>query len=607
VPPEDTPDRAPTRTAARPAALSVARIAARANEGQPVALSTHPAAQARRFASVVEGTTDLVLMVTADGAPLYANAAAQEILDLRPVEGRWPEVDVTEALPAWSRRVLEEEIVPALRVSTSWSGELAVRTPAGEEIPISAVVVAHRDRDGAVEYVTAICRDISERKGFEQRLAHQATHDALTGLPNRVLLLDRLAVAMSRRPRHHQPLAVLFCDLDQFKVVNDSLGHDIGDRLLTTVAARLAAVVRPGDTVARFGGDEFVILCDDLGNEDVALSIAERVARVLTEPIDVGARELVVSTSIGIAFHRPDHHRPEDLIRDADAAMYRAKERGRNRYEVFNDRLRERALIRLETERALRQALEHKELSIFYQPKIDLTDGSIQGVEALLRWRHPDRGLLLPGEFIALAEETGMIVPIGTWVLLESCRQMQKWQVRYPSVEAWDLSVNLSARQLADDVVDAVVGVLDATGFDPARLVLEMTESVLMADAAETVLLLRSLKTLGVRLAVDDFGTGYSSLAYLRRFPVDVVKIDRAFVAGLGENLDDIEIVRLVTTLAKTLRLEAVAEGVESQAQVEQLLALGCTKAQGFHLAAPMAPGAIESMLAVRSVDRSAM
>jgi diguanylate cyclase (GGDEF)-like protein/PAS domain S-box-containing protein len=562
--------------------------------------------QQRRLGDLPPWWRDLVLMVTADGVPLYANAAAQDVLDLRQVDGRWPSVDVTEAMPAWSRRVLEEDIVPTLRISSTWSGELAVRDRHGEEIPISAVVVAHRDRAGAVEYVTAICRDISERKGFEQRLAHQATHDALTGLPNRVLLLDRLAVAMSRRPRHHQPLAVLFCDLDQFKVVNDSLGHDVGDRLLTTVAARLAAVVRPDDTVARFGGDEFVILCDDLGNEDVALSIADRVARVLTEPIDVGARELVVSTSIGIAFHRADHRRPEDLIRDADAAMYRAKERGRNRFEVFNDRLRERALIRLETERALRQALERKELCVFYQPKMDLTDGSIRGLEALLRWRHPERGLLLPGEFIALAEETGMIVPIGTWVLLEACRQMQKWQRRYPGCESLDLAVNLSARQLAHDVVDAVVGVLDATGFDPARLVLEMTESVLMADAAETVLLLRALKTLGVRLAVDDFGTGYSSLAYLRRFPVDVVKIDRAFVAGLGENPDDLEIVRLVTTLAKTLRLEAVAEGVESQIQVDQLLALGCDQAQGFYLAAPMAPPAMESMLAQRSLGLAA-
>ncbi|MGE3324180.1 MAG: putative bifunctional diguanylate cyclase/phosphodiesterase [Acidimicrobiia bacterium] len=564
----------------------------------------HPAVQARRFASVVEGTTDVVVMVAPNGQPFFVNAAARELLDLGADDPLPSELDLLTYVPSWVRPVVIDEIAPLITVGGTWSGELAVRCPDGTEVPMSVVVMVHLDRHGQVEYIAATGRDISERKGFERRLAHQATHDALTGLPNRVLLLDRLAMAMARR--QHGTLAVLFCDLDQFKVVNDSLGHDVGDRLLAIVAHRIVGVVRPQDTVARFGGDEFVIMCDELTAADDAMMIASRIAQALTDPIHVDNHDLAVATSVGIAFQRADHQRPEDLIRDADAAMYRAKERGRNRVEVFSDELRAKALIRLDTERALRRAIERRELRVFYQPKIDLAHGDLCGFEALVRWNHPERGLLLPGDFIALAEETGLIVPIGTWVLTEACSQLERWRRRYRIGASLDLSVNLSARQLNQpDIVDTIAGALEVSGLSPARLVLEMTESVLMADAAENVHLLRSLKALGVRLAVDDFGTGYSSLAYLRRFPVDVVKIDRAFVAGIGRNNDDTEIVRLVTTLARTLRLQAVAEGVETRVQLDNLRDMGCDRAQGFYLYPPLAAAAAEGLLSQMGVGRS--
>ncbi|MCU1343890.1 MAG: putative diguanylate cyclase/phosphodiesterase & domain with sensor(s) [Acidimicrobiia bacterium] len=557
--------------------------------------------QSRRLLSIIEDTTDLLMVTDVAGQTLYLNAAARSFFgvadDLPPSELRL--VDTRAFLPAWADERFEQDALPTVRSGQVWSGELALLAAGGDELPISQVLVAHRDASGAIEYMASISRDISERKGFETRLAHQATHDALTGLPNRVLLLDRLKMAMARVARHPAPLAVLFCDLDNFKVVNDSLGHDVGDALLRTISDRIRDAVRPSDTVARFGGDEFVVLCDQLATESDAIVIAERLAMVITEPVGIGEHEIVVSTSLGIAFARTSHDRPEALIRDADVAMYRAKEKGRNRIEVFDDEMRARAMLRLDTERALRRALERRELRVFYQPKVEISTGVVCGFEALLRWEHPERGLMAPGEFISLAEETGLIVPIGSWVLSHACRQMQLWRAVYPEAHGLELSVNLSARQVAQpDLVSVVADVLADTGLDPQRLELEMTESALMANAAETVNLLRALKGLGVRLAVDDFGTGYSSLAYLRRFPVDVLKIDREFITRLGEDHEDTEIVRLVTMLARSLGLQVVAEGVEHQRQLDVLQELGCDRAQGFLLSRPLSAAGVDDLLA---------
>ncbi len=557
-------------------------------------------AHTERLSAIIEATTDLVSITDADGRPIYLNAAARRHVGLADDAG--PEaleaIDPSKWYPTWAWERIQHEALPAVRAGEVWSGELAMRARDGSEVPISHVLIGQRDGHGRLAHLASISRDMRERKEFEHRLAHQATHDPLTDLPNRALLLDRLRGAMARADRHPQPLAVLFCDLDNFKVVNDSLGHDVGDQLLVRVAERLAAVVRPQDTVARFGGDEFVVMCEQLASEDDAVKIAQRILDVLTDPVETRTAEHVVSTSIGIAFYRRTHDRPEAVIRDADAAMYRAKERGRNRIEVFDDEMRTRVVQRLDTERALRRALDRRELRLHYQPVIDLDAGRLVGFEALLRWEHPERGLLHPGEFISLAEETGLIVPIGAWTLHQACRQLQRWRAAHPEVGPLTMSVNLSGHQvLRGDVVGAVGEALADTGLDPGALALEMTETVLMEDAEDAVVLLRRLKDLGVRLAVDDFGTGYSSLAYLRRFPVDILKVDRAFVDGLGKDPEDSEVVRLVVSLARMLGLAAVAEGVETEAQLAELRRLGCHQAQGYRIARPLPASTIDDLL----------
>jgi diguanylate cyclase (GGDEF)-like protein len=425
-----------------------------------------------------------------------------------------------------------------------------------------------------------------ERKRAEVALAHQALHDPLTELPNRVLFLDRLEQALARAQRSSVNVAVLFLDLDRFKVVNDSLGHEAGDRLLVDVANRLRGVVRPGDTVARFGGDEFTILCDVRGERDAVL-IAERVAAAVEAPFTLDDNEAFLTTSLGIALTtgRVDA-RAEALIRDADAAMYRAKERGKSRYELFDSAMRASAVDRLEIENALHRALDRGEFRVFYQPVVDLRTGEPVGVESLVRWQHPERGLVGPDEFIALTEETGLIVPLGAWVLREACRQWKVWEES--GTPAPRIAVNLSTRQLGQpDLVEVVADVLEETGMDPAQLSLEITESTVLEDTESALGTLEALKRQGVRISLDDFGTGYSSLALLKRLPVDELKVDRSFVMGLGRDPKDSPIVSTVVGLADALGLAAIAEGVETAAQAEELRRIGCRFAQGFYFARP--------------------
>jgi diguanylate cyclase (GGDEF)-like protein len=478
------------------------------------------------------------------------------------------------------------------------AAEVGIAVPVQADREVVAVLELFHRRAGdddqrVVNLVAAVASQLGtviERKRAQERLAHQALHDPLTELPNRALFLDRLALALARLRRRPATLAVLFADVDRFKVVNDSLGHDAGDRLLVALARCLREVLRPGDTLARFGGDEFAVLCEDVEPGAVE-GIAGRMMDSLAEPFAVSSGEVFATMSVGIALASDPDERPASLLRDADAAMYLAKDRGRARFELFDEAMRDRSIERLVMENALRRAPERGQLRVLYQPIVRLDDGAFIGAEALVRWAHPDRGLLEPAQFIPLAEDTGVIVAIDRWVLAEACREAATWvgNGNRPAV-----SVNLSARDLPrPDLVDAVAGALAESGLDPDRLWLEITESVLMDDADMAVEALGRLRGLGLHLSVDDFGTGYSSLSYLRRFPVDSLKVDRSFVAGLKEDTGDAAIVEAVVSMAHSLHLSVIAEGVETDAQLTRLRGLGCEAAQGYYLAVPVPASAL--------------
>ena len=417
--------------------------------------------------------------------------------------------------------------------------------------------------------------DAIERQRAEEAVRHQALHDPLTGLPNRSLFLDRAAHALERASRTASASAVLFVDIDHFKLVNDSLGHEAGDTLLNALPARLEAVLRPADTIGRFGGDEFLVLCEDLVSEQDAVRLADRVVGAFAEPFRLGDDEHFVSASVGVAFVTSACEDAAALIRDADAAMYRAKQRGRGRYELFDEDMRSRADERRRTENALHGAVERGELQLCWQPLVSLDSGLIEGCEALLRWEHPRLGRMAPGQFVGVAEDSGQILAIGRWALQAACREAHRFASA--SGEAVPVYVNVSARQvLQPDFADTVREVLEAAALPPARLRLEITESLLLAPL-ETLLTLREA---GVGLVLDDFGRGYSSLSYLHRFPIDILKIDRSFTAALPDHEHAVEVVRAILAMADALRIDALAEGVESEEQLTCLVELGCRAAQ---------------------------
>ncbi len=428
--------------------------------------------------------------------------------------------------------------------------------------------------------------DITERKRAEETVRSLAYHDTLTGLPNRLLFQDRLTLAVAQAHRHHKGLAVLFLDVDRFKVINDSLGHSVGDRLIREVAGRLRSCVREGDTVARLGGDEFTLLLPDAGHAVDAAKIAKKVLEVIRTAFEIDRRELFVTCSIGISLYPDDGRDAETLVKNADAAMYRAKEQGRDLYQLYTPALNATALERLALESSLRKALAHDELLLHYQPILDVATDRIHGLEALLRWRHPELGLVSPAEFIPLAEVTGLILNIGPWVLRTACAQARAWQLRQPGLR---IAVNLSARQFQESgLVGHVTEALAETGLEPRCLQLEITESSAMQNAQAAIQTLRELKALGVGLSIDDFGTGYSSLSYLKRFPIDTLKIDQSFIRDIETDPDDAAIASAIIALAHTLKLEVVAEGVETPGQLEFLARHGCDLTQGYLFSRPV-------------------
>ncbi len=476
-----------------------------------------------------------------------------------------------------------------------WQGEIWNRRKSGELYPELLTITAIHDRNGRLTNYAALFSDISQIKDSEEQIRSLAYYDPLTNLPNRRLLEDRLQVALAHAHRNHGRVAVMFVDLDRFKRINDSLGHEVGDQLLIEIARRLKACLREDDTVARMGGDEFVIVLSEIENEDAPAHAASRLIDSLRKPVVIEGRELVVTTSIGISLYPDDGKDAPTLIKNADVAMYRAKDDGRNSFQLYQATMNARSLEHLALEASLHHALERDQMVLHYQPIIDMRTREIVAAEGLLRWRHPDLGLVSPTDFIPLAEETGLIIPIGAWVLRTACLQHRAW--RQTGMPPLKMMVNLSALQFRDPHLVKLVGnIIAETGIPPAQLVLELTESMLMDDSEYGIAVLEELRKIGVGLALDDFGTGYSSLAYLKRFPIDELKIDRLFIRDIDRNPGDAAIAHAIITLAHSMGLRVVAEGVESQDQLDILAENGCDMAQGFHFSQAVAADAFPAL-----------
>ncbi|MEK6663222.1 MAG: EAL domain-containing protein [Pseudomonadota bacterium] len=438
--------------------------------------------------------------------------------------------------------------------------------------------------------------DLEERKRVEQSIRHMAHHDALTGLPNRSLFRDRLTHAMAQADRYHQKLAVMFLDLDRFKAINDTLGHNVGDQLLKIAAERLRSCVRDCDTVARLGGDEFTVVVEDIIEDHDAAAVAQKILDTLSQPFNLYGHEVFISVSVGVTLYPSDDENADNLLRNADSAMYRAKENGRNNFQFYVADMNVKARERLMLESSLRRALDRGEFMLYYQPRVDLLSGRVIGAEALLRWRHPEMGLVSPAEFIPILDETGMIIPVGDWALREACRQNREWQdMGLPPIR---VAVNLSVRQfIQKDLADTIIRALDAAGLSAEHLELEITEDLFLEHNETNIITLARLKSMGIHISIDDFGTGYSSLSYLKRLPIDTLKIDQSFVRDIGTDPDNKAIASAIIAMASSLRLNVLAEGVETDEQLAFLRAQGCNEIQGFSFSHPLPAQEFEQLL----------
>jgi diguanylate cyclase (GGDEF)-like protein/PAS domain S-box-containing protein len=538
-----------------------------------------------RYRLMAENSTDMISRTSSRGILLYASDASRRLLGYEPSEL------VGHSFYDFVFEPDREEVrYLSSLIHESGPTTFAYRVEKKDGSLVWFETTSRSVRDvltGRIREIVGVSRDITERKQVEEQIEYQAYHDALTGLPNRRLFRDRLTVALAHARRMKHPLAVMFLDLDRFKVVNDTLGHSVGDELLKTVGARLQASMREEDSIARMGGDEFTILLADLKSTDDSAKIAQKVLDTVAQPLRVDGTELFVTTSIGIALFPSDGDTAEALLANADHAMYRAKDSGRNSYQMFTTAMNSRALERLSLESDLRHAMDRGELELYYQPQINIASGRVTGVEALLRWNRPGFGVVGPADFIPIAEETQLIVPIGEWVLREACRQAVEWQGNHPS--GLRMAVNLSPRQFQhSDLPLVIASALELSGLAPRDLELEITESLAMQNTTRTIATLQRLREMGVQIAIDDFGTGHSSLNYLRSFPIDSVKIDQEFVQEVEVSAADRAIVSAVIGMARGLRLRVTAEGVETEAQLSFLREQGCEEVQGFLFGEPV-------------------
>ena len=547
------------------------------------------------FRTVVERSSDMLVVLDGNGYVEYSSPAVERLLGYPAVWSVGANfVDVVHPDDVNRVAVALAKAIATPRVTDSFEFRASHADGTWRHLHATANTMV----DDAVGGLVISARDVTDRKRLEDRLVHQALHDPLTGLPNRVLLRDRLAHALARSGRQPDSVAVLFLDLDHFKLVNDSLGHDVADRLLVAVARSLQNALRPAETVARLGGDEFVVLCEDISGQTEAVHVAQRVADACRAPVLIDNHEITVTTSIGVALAAGADATPDALLRDADDAMYRAKDKGRARFEFFDSGTPERNVGRVHLENELRRAVEDGDLDVLFQPQVGLLDGRIHAVEALVRWDHPRHGPMPPGRFVPVAEESGLIDHIGRVVLREACWALAGWRSSIGHATELVVSVNVSPRQLASpNLGDVVLETIADAGLPPSAVCLEITENTLLSDFDLAAAALAAVKASGVQLAVDDFGVGYASLGYLKHFPIDQLKIDKSFINRLADDRVDSAIVTAITSLAAELGLTVVAEGVETLAQADRLRELGCELAQGFYFSAPVTDEELAGLL----------